>query len=210
MITVCIPTIWAKPEYLQRSIELLNKSVLITQIILINNDRSYNYRHLSSILTSTKVEIIIPSTNMYVSASWNYGVKNSVNETVCLLNDDILVDVESLYKILPNAYGLVGINEKSFKHVGTPIIRPAYVRPLGFGQLMFVKRSRYPIIPEDIRIWYNDDYLFERTPGQHYEITCSITGYMSSSTFSRPEFEIIKQQDAAAYLRYKHEYCFTH
>ena len=210
MITVCIPTIWAKPEYLIRSVVLLNSSPLITQIILINNDRSYNYRKLDKLLECNKLEIIIPSSNIYVSASWNYGVKNSINETVCLLNDDILVDVESLYKLLPTTYGLVGINESCFRYVGPPVIRPTHIRPLGFGQLMFVKQNRYPVIPDDIRIWYNDDYLFDRTPGQHYEITCSITGYMSSSTFSRPEFEIIKQQDAAAYARYKYEYCVTH
>lgn len=201
MITVVIPTIWRAAETTNQSIKLLDQDPAITQILLLNNNRSYNYRSLDFI-NSKKLEVHTFPENIYVSASWNYGIKHSLNETVCLLNDDIVAPVGKLFSYLPQEYGLVGISANCFNHVGSILIKPALTRSLGYGQLLFVKRNNYVDIPSDIRIWYNDDYLFHKVPGLHYELLCNITGTMSTSTFSDPGFEIIKQQDYLAYKRY--------
>jgi hypothetical protein len=207
MITVGIPTIWLAKNTLDLSILSLESSLSVQEIILVNNKKEYNICQHNSIVNSRKIVVYTPTKNIYVSKSWNWIVDNSTTELVCLLNDDIFIKAEIFDWIAnnwPKNCGLLGLCEDAFKIdiQQQPTITKSHYRTLGYGQMLVFKRINYEYIPGDINIWYNDDYLYHKMRGQHYQLNCGVLGGMSTSTFSDPDFEAVKRADAIAYKKY--------
>lgn len=48
---------------------------------------------------------------------------------------------------------------------------PVYKRPNGFGVAMLLRWDNYIPIPEDMRIWYGDDWLFYRRRGRNFSLS---------------------------------------
>jgi hypothetical protein len=156
MFTVVIPTMW-RPDTFEEQLNSLCCSEYVDEIILINNDK--NITPSFNILNHKKILHVNPSENLVVYPSWNLGVFLSNNNNICLLNDDILFDMD-VFKFMSNhkdkhLCGLSMYNQnEDFK------LLEANERTHGFGCMMFLRKDTYSNIPHDLLVYFGDDYLF--------------------------------------------------
>lgn len=187
--TVIIPT-------LQRS-QLLHPLVvqcaahpLVEEVIVINNaPEPLNW-------SSPKVRVVQQESNIGVNPAWNLGARLASGELLAILNDDIdipdlLITTAARVLRLPNV-GVVGVHESCYSRPGTwrnrPLFRPMYTRPFHFGTAMFMRRDRYIPIPDDLVIFYGDDWLFYRQKHRCLAITGISLDSEHSKTSGTPEF----------------------
>ena len=156
MFTVIIPTMW-KPDTFEEQLNSLCCSEYVDEIILINNDKFSTPDF--NILKHIKILHINPPENLLVNPSWNLGVMLSNNNNICLLNDDILFDI-NVFKFMSNHKdkSLCGLSmdnkDENFR------LLEANGRTHGFGCMMFIRKDNYAYIPDELLIYYGDDYLF--------------------------------------------------
>lgn len=192
MITVVIPTLWRSP-YLKSILDNLEKTEVVKQVILIDNAPDNRLFDLSY----SKLVTLVQSENIYITASWNKGVAHSRTEHTCLLNDDIVYHPTAFKWLLenwPEDAGLVGLGANGINKHCDYSLQPTTSRGYGFGAAMFFKTKDYVKIPEQLKLWYNDDYLFKVMPLVKYYFTAPVIGSMSQ-TLESQEWNEIKQQD---------------
>ena len=88
MVSYIIPTLWKSPNIFKliKSFELIIDSD--AQLIIINNDVKENdYQPHDRRITVLKMQ-----RNEYVNPSWELGVEYSLNNKVCIVNDDIIFE----------------------------------------------------------------------------------------------------------------------
>ena len=202
MVSVIIPSL-LKSEYTGELLRGLNDCKMVKEIIFINNSlvESPLFKNLA------KLKVITPNQNLYVNASWNLGVRHSECDFIALCNDDINFEYEKIETILAclnKKNGIIGISEKCINsdpdHKITFEI--AEYRNYGYGALMFLHKSNYTPIPDELKIWCGDDYLFYRQRGFNYKI-CGIKLITTMSTTSGlTQFDDIKQRDMEVYSKY--------
>jgi hypothetical protein len=157
MISVIIPTLWKSTTTKNLLSDLICVDK-IDEIIIINNDSANTPDW--KILDDRKITIIDRNQNIYVNPSWNLGVKISKNNSICLLNDDILFD-NSIFNLVDDdilsSVGLIGID--IYNNGGTPRIEQIQEWPFAFGCMMFVHKNKYRPIPEALKVMWGDTYL---------------------------------------------------
>ena len=173
MFTIVIPTMWKCPGFLDFLHELTVVD-LVTNIIIINND--YKNTPRSDVFFHHKIHMVDFGENIYVNPAWNYGVSISENENVCLLNDDISFDTALFQRV--NEFisetvdiGSIGFSPgvtdlKQLPHTSNTIdfIDPqAGQDMLGYGCLIFVKKSLWHEIPDTLKIFCGDAFIFDRS-----------------------------------------------
>jgi hypothetical protein len=199
MISFIIPTL-LKPITLFNLVNKLTLSPLVAEMIIINNsleDLNFN---------SDKVIIHTPKINMFVNPSWNKGVSIARGEYICLCNDDIDFDIDILdviyNKLSKFNVGIIGPSESCFNHqskVAAIKFKASYNINYGFGTLMFLKKESYVQIPESLKIWCGDDFLFHSQLRKNYRISgMNITTDMSLTSGNK-EFDFIKRSDLENY-----------
>ena len=199
MISFIIPTL-LKPITLFNLVNKLTLSPLVAEIVIINNsldDLNFN---------SDKVIIYTPKTNMFVNPSWNLGVSIAKGEYICLCNDDIDFDTNVL-EVICNKFsksnvGVIGPSESCFnlELKQTSIkFKISYNINYGFGVLMFFKKESYVLIPESLKIWCGDDFLFHSQSRKNYTISGMNIITDMSLTSGNKEFDFIKSCDLENY-----------
>ena len=215
-LTVVIPTLWKSEGFLDR-LKTLATVEAIGEIILIDNTTN------PPDLEIPKVQHIIEFKNTYVNPAWNKGVRMSTYDKICIMNDD--VDVENIVfsQALPHITedkGMIGLYEYHGTGVwedepGCDYSRPNYFRKKdldfkvieigndrkpGYGCFWFIHKNSYLMIPEQIKVWYGDDYIFYRNGKPNYSmINLNIVG-KPSQTSDLPEFDEIKRLDYHYYI----------
>lgn len=141
------------------SIQVFNTSACVDEIIIIDNN-SHSSLDLS---TFSKVIHIKNENNLYVNPSWNLGVKLSKNENIIIANDDLVIkniDDILLHSDI-NDYDLIGLDYKNINKGNGVVIKNSNINmEKGFGCFIVTKKSKYINIPEEIKIWYGDVFLF--------------------------------------------------
>lgn len=217
-ITCIIPTLWLSSE-LQTSCDQLYNNELINEVIIINNNQGYCNVNFFNYGTPTQNEIIkyndiffnvktfgkfkiyTPPENIFVSAAWNLGVAVASSKIICILNDDIILHnntIEFLSSFITDDVGIVGLHPLCFiNEQNTNEIIPIDIRHNTFGCAMFMLKEKYQYIPNQIKIWYNDDYLFNKVNGTHYSIIGARIIGRVSNTVKNPKlrFDIKKITD---------------
>jgi hypothetical protein len=175
-------------------------------IKIINNDAPAFVGAGISTWNHPKLRVFTPPQNIYITAAWNQGVSSADTEFICLMNDDIVLESHAYDFILnnwPEDAGVVGLGFNSLHVLGGAYhLHPVDSRPHGWGQCMFIKRESYKPIPEDLKLWFNDDWMFKYIEGQHYQMVGPYTGKESATT-SDPAFDSIKQQDTINWKKYE-------
>lgn len=173
-ISAIIPTLLKNKELLIRLLDNLIEDSSVDEIIVINNStETFSYNH-------NKVKIFSSGKNLYVNPSWNYGVKEAKSEYAALINDDIIIPNNFCSTILDKMNedtGIVGMEDKfiinlrdennNIKDIPqtTPTLsenitlKPISYRKKFFGVIMFFKKDLYKSIPEDLKIFFGDDYI---------------------------------------------------
>jgi len=203
-----IPTLFKSPILLNNLLRILNQSESVTEIILINNTT----QDLKLENVSLKLNIQTPPENLYVNPSWNYGFKLAQEEYLLILNDDIIISenfIENLSHMSIEDYGLIGVEEQSIQQTldKTPyqtqedIIHEATARTWGYGIILVLKKDHFLEIPEEMKIWYGDDYIFNywKKQGKKNGALKTIVKTQMSITSNLPQFNAIKRRDGSLY-----------
>lgn len=197
MISVIIPTMWKYAPFLDFLVDL-TRFEMIDEIVIINNDVSKTPN--SHVLKHPKINLINCETNIFVNPAWNYGVNLVKNKKICIANDDIVFDLRAFYHVEPflsENSGVIGLGIDACSPItGTIKIVPATnVRPHGFGFLMFVHKDTWVEIPDSLKVYYGDDWMFNTAlidGRQNYLITnlFHYSPYSITSSYFYHHYEI--------------------
>jgi hypothetical protein len=163
MISFIVPTLWKDSKRLGNIIEDYKRAnIPNAEFILIDNSHGC--------YLEPEITILIPKENLFVNKSWNIGVDIARNNIVCLLNDDIEINFQTIkhnLKTINNLdFGIIGFDAN--KNLGTEFntnvdvfeFKEADCRTLGFGCMMFIRKENYIKIDERLRIFFGDDLLY--------------------------------------------------
>lgn len=165
-LSIIIPTLQKRPEFLFQLIDSLVKDSSVGEIIIIDNaTKGFDY-------DSNKVKVIIPKENLFVNPSWNLGAKQAKYDYLGILNDDICIPDNFCSKIIQqindntgvigtNGYSMINksyepesITDNSFR------LEETTYTTFNFGVMLFLHKNCFYEIPDDLKIFYGDDYLF--------------------------------------------------
>lgn len=175
LFSVVIPTMWRATDIFLQSLTSLINEDLVGEIIIINNDNKKT--PTIDILNHDKIVILDFDKNIFVNPAWNIGVKTSKYDNICLLNDDLLFDTTLFKKILPYMNcnsGVIGLNP-GLEQFNQPIIDNDDIsidewnqtHTFGFGCLMFIYKPNWIVIPNELKIYYGDNFIFDNALRQN-------------------------------------------
>lgn len=191
-ISVVIPTIWRGnnlPEFLNR-LEKINR---VGEVIIIDNEPDKRNMDLT---IYNKVRHIEMSENIYVNPAWNLGTELAKFDTVALGQDDILLQLDFLNDIIIEDSTIIGIDESCYKSecLYAPKVVDAQSRNWGFGTFILYNKSSYHVIPNELKIWYGDDFLFKKFTNRKVIINLPMDKKVSI-TSDMSEFDQTKRND---------------
>ena len=214
-VSAIIPTLWRAKDFTDHLVDVLIEDESVGEIIIIDNaptDFFYDNK---------KVVILQQEENLYVNPSWNLGVEESDYDKFIIFNDDIIIPYSFIFQLeewITEDIGLIGLDSASIIKVTqfdteniTLLDRKielqrAIKRNWGFGMAIAGHKKSYYKIPENIRIWYGDDYLFQMNneAGKTNYVIDDIPIFTKiSSTSDLEEFDEIKNIDTLMYDRMK-------
>jgi hypothetical protein len=214
MLSVIVPTMWRSP-YVVDLLTQLNEVDSIGEVILIDNDhtKSVDLSHLEKV-----VHVKNPANN-YVSPSWNQGYYLSKHENLCFLNDDIIIP-KNLFELVdsflgPNI-GMVGLLSDVYENIlpGKENLGRAEGvrltlctnRNFGYGCCIFMHRSNYKMIPEELKIQYGDDFLFYSCPKNSFVLDgFQIVGKLSGTLYD-DNLQLINKEEVSAICTSDHNF----
>lgn len=219
LIDIILPTMWKDPAIVG-NISRYVESPCVNKVIIHDNNPHHRPQDLPK---SPKVQILSTGHNIFVNPAWNSAVSSATADIICLLNDDITVNIslfDHISKLDFTEIGVLGtklasrdysITQSSIdfsieplsidltKHIGTQCF--------GFGVCMFMLRSNYKHIPSLFQVWFGDDYLVRWSESAYTMDTGLITGSISTtvaSAYRDPNSDIARriEQDVKNASRY--------
>jgi len=206
MITVIIPTLW-KINRLYETLTELEKCESVDQIILIDNTG------IKKNISNKKLTYVLEKENTYVNPAWNKGISLSRNDKICVLNDDVWFDWKKFKEIEPMISPEIGLIGMSPNNYNTPFDENlSFVkiiadwktskghRPIGYGCCFFIHKKNWKPIPNKIKVWAGDDYLFYyRNNLSNYMIEgLKCNGHISYTCNSLENIDEISKNDMLA------------
>ena len=148
-----------------------------TEIIIVDDCGTDDYKGLVKKYSELNVRYIRNDTNIGVNASWNKGIENSIYTIISILNNDILINKYFFKKIVETmADETIGlcvpntIRHKSFNDIDDkPDLTELEQRE---GWAFTIRKeiiSTYGYIPNRIKYFYGDDYLFLSSKKMNYK-----------------------------------------
>lgn len=192
-ISVVIPTL-QRPDDLEPLVKMCSEHPLVKEVLLVNNaqtDVSFTY---------AKLVVLQQDDNIFVNPAWNLAVRRAQAPYLAILNDDVSFDPELIdlaCRLLARpTVGMVGIDGSFINRPREPRLQVRIAThehvSLGFGMAMFMRRADYVPIPESMRIWGGDDWLFLQQRrlnrvicGARFETEVSVTS-------SSEEFQLLR------------------
>jgi hypothetical protein len=160
MITYVIPTLW-KDDNIFLTVEEFKKiDDKEARLVIINNTESI------SPISGEGIDVINMGYNSFVNPAWNLGVELANTEYVCLLNDDLHIDLKTLHSFIckerPEFVGFSHLNRDPNPNTKPVLLSWSSLnkRPFGFGQFMLFKKENWTKIPEEMKIFHGDDVIF--------------------------------------------------
>lgn len=173
MITYVVPTMWFYAPFVGFLRDLVD-CPYVGEIILINNNRDSTPRE--QWLLSPKIRMYAPEKNIGVNPAWNLGVAQAKHDAVCVANDDMIFDFKLFQKVEPFLtpnHGLIGLSAGEEIHHQVPFTNgnidivpwPSPTSQthsrFGFGCLFFINKHSWVPIPNELIIYYGDDWAIE-------------------------------------------------
>ena len=168
MITYIIPTLWKDSNIYKTFKSFSNINDSDARMIVINNtDKVVGY-------TDSRIEFVNLGYNSFVNPAWNLGIYKSQTEYVCLLNDDIIIDLKTLHNFIdkkrPEFTGFSYLNRNPIKDSIQLVKYDEDIlgnyghsknkMPQGFGQFMLFKKNNFLKIPDSMKIFHGDDIIY--------------------------------------------------
>ncbi|MGN0902576.1 MAG: glycosyltransferase family 2 protein, partial [Succinivibrio sp.] len=202
MISIIIPTMQKDLIVLDKLVtELLDDSSVGEIIIIDNSGKGLNYHQ-------PKVKVFVQKQNLFVNPAWNLGIRLSSKEYPIfgVLNDDIIFpknlfkSVLSFFEKADDSVGLAGIDcvsntpraEFDTYPEDSEVRFEKIDKMAGFwGSAYFGRKEHYFMIPEEIKVFYGDHFLFRRNQQagrSNYKITNISVKHLESLTSHSSSF----------------------
>ena len=215
MYSVIIPTVWKQNlDNFREALEDLNTSSDVQEIILIDNAPSANSQKI--LYGISKVQYMPMEQNIYVNPSWNLGVRTARSEYIMILNDDVwtnpslskIIEVHKTHEDKNN--GIYGFSTSCFlceNAKETLPTEPIYFvttegKGNGWGCMFLFKRDMWVDIPDELKIWFGDDYITEQFIRRKQIVYSAknicVTEW--SITTRLPEFHSVMENDRQVYF----------
>jgi glycosyltransferase involved in cell wall biosynthesis len=196
------------PDITNLLLASLQRDAAVKEIIVIDNTQDGT----QVFSDSHKVRYIRQLKNIYVNPAWNVGVFLAREDYIAILNDDITVP-EQVFSAIANIpfenSGIIGTSHPHIDQVETPSrfrienfdIAATPIRTWGWGIFMVMAKKHYIEIPDDMKIWCGDDYLFHqnRAAGRTNGLFRFPIQTKMSTTSDDPIFEELKNNDIKVY-----------
>jgi hypothetical protein len=202
--SVIIPTLW-KSNRIHKLLWDLIKCQYVDEIILIDNAGKF-FEYYEAL---DKVKLVQVEENIYVNPAWNLGIKIAKNDLVALINDDINFDTTIfgvITKDILSEFGIIGQSEFNYKvnNSDEPILEKwtGKVRDWGWGCLIMFDKTNWIDIPDDIKIWYGDDFIFKCNPSTKSTLKNFNIETEMSTTSDETKWDIIKKEDYNNFINY--------
>ena len=203
--SVIIPTLW-KSNRIGKLLFDLVKCEFVDEIILIDNGGKF-FEYFEAL---DKLKLVQVDENMYVNPSWNLGVKIATNNQIALLNDDINFDPNIFGLINSDTlsnYGIIGMGEGNYKdkidEERGPYIdvwKPG-INDWGWGCFIMFDKKYWIDIPENIKIWYGDNFIKDRNPAPKGILRNFKVETEMSTTSDEPIWDERKKEDHVNFLK---------
>ncbi len=168
MIELVIPTLYKSPNLAYMLPKYLEYD-LISDIHIIDNGQAWvhNFPYL---IGHSKIHVYSPQkyNEWKVNPAWNLGVSRcKMNSIVGILNDDIIFPTDVFEFIVYNSenMGILGMHdtnyktrEKSYEIIDIPH------HCMGWGCAIFMEKRDWIPIPDDLKVFYGDTFLFHENP----------------------------------------------
>lgn len=195
MISVIIPTLWRDVKLMDRLYQL-SSIPIIGEIILIDNTETPPEININKVLHIKEYK------NTFVYAAFNKGVSLSKYDIMCIMNDDVDFDeniFKDIYPYVTEDKGMIGLKKFYTQYESTSnTIQSTDKRVSCYGCLFFIHKNSYIPIPEILKVWYGDDWLFHKNGHPNYCMDVCVWGYLSRTSNSTI-FDKIKEEDAIHY-----------
>jgi len=203
--SIVIPTLW-KSNRTKKLLSDLNECEYVDEIIVINNQ-------LTDVLDGKveKVRHVSFGKNIYVNPAWNLGIELAKNESIALLNDDINFDPNIFGLItndILNQYGIIGMGEGNYRgnidEERGPYLdvwQPG-VNDWGWGCFIMLNRTNWIEIPNNIKIWYGDNFIKDVNPSSKAVLRNFKVDTEMSTTSDEPIWDEIKKEDYNNFINY--------
>lgn len=133
-----------------------------------NSTEEGTYEFLNQI-EDIGINVIRNNHNRYLNHVWNDFVENSKDEYICLLNNDVRICdnfLSSAIQVfeLESKVGFVNhaTNHSNFKNYSDELKYAIIDRPYRQGWDMIFRKDCFNKIPEQLRIFYGDDYIYSK------------------------------------------------
>ncbi|MGN0915687.1 MAG: glycosyltransferase family 2 protein [Succinivibrio sp.] len=217
MLSIIIPTMLKDPEVLNKLLEELDSDESVGEVLIIDNSGK-GFK-----TDSKKVRVFVQKENLFVNPAWNLGIKLSSKDIPYfgILNDDIIFPKNlfvSVDKFLSQADGTVGLagidcvsntpkSEFDTYPEDSDVRFEKIDKMKGFwGSAYFGRKDHYFMIPEEIKVFYGDHFLFRRNQQAgraNYKITNIRVKHLESLTSHSSAF--IKKM-----FKSDRKYCIKH
>ena len=204
--TAVIPTMLKSPR-LKKLVEDLQNHYLVDEIIIIDNSGNLK----PSLEPHPKQKYICEGKNTGCNPAWNKGVELSSNESIVICNDDVNFNpiiLELLNNEILDTHGIIGMGEGNFDenfnfdgNLHLEEWRPG-INDSGWGSLMFLKKSMWMPIPEDLIVWYGDNFIKEINPVKKSILRGFKVETEMSTTCDLPELSELKKQDLINWVKH--------
>ncbi|MBR2068632.1 MAG: glycosyltransferase [Candidatus Gastranaerophilales bacterium] len=217
MISIVIPTLQKRIDVLEKLIQNLNEDSSVGEIIIIDNSTKgidFEYK---------KLRVITPKENLFVNPSWNLGAKEAKYDIVGLLNDDIIIPLNTCKKIQEKfnenpKIGAMGFHMDMVEAIddikeapkeGELILSKADFVAGGYGIALFFKKELYKEIPEGMKIWFGDNFIFsqiKKSNFDNYWIRGQKVYHLGSLSSEGYKKSPIYKQDKKAWAKVKYKW----
>ena len=213
-VSAIIPTLWKAKDFTDHLVEVLIEDKSVGEIIIIDNAPTDFFYDNKKVVTLKQEE------NIYVNPSWNLGVEESDYDKFIIFNDDIIIPYNFVFQLeylLTEDKGIVGIDARGVIQVESfsrnnitfldreVTLKSIVNRNWGFGIAFGGHRKSYHKIPENIRVWFGDDYLVQMNKelGKINYVVDDLPIFTKmSATSDLEEFNVIKDIDRLMYDRF--------
>ena len=149
-----------KCERFRETLSELNEHPLIGEIILIDNSEIE-----VEPLNLNKLNHIKEEKNTYINPAWNKGVSLAKYDKLLILNDDVWMDwgiLDILSEYITPSIGAIGFagNAIDLEETTDMMLTPVTHRYGNFGVAMFIHKASWMPIPEEMKLWGGDDWIF--------------------------------------------------
>jgi hypothetical protein len=144
---------------------------MVGEIILIDNNIRKTPPSLQS-MGMKKLRYFPQEENIFVNPAWNLGVEEAHNHRICIVNDDVIFDFKVFKRIehdlVMDHVGVMGLCPGTKEFDQPPVITGSInvinwtgQHTYGFGSLMFVEKRKWKPIPEGLKLYYGDNWIFD-------------------------------------------------